>query len=85
MSVCLLTIADKEEYADIQQVRTCGGCPYFTVGEATAHLCRIVDRCGYYNKQVTLDDAKYAFEHGGKPEWCTLDHVIAVHKPKGAI
>jgi len=83
MSVCLLTIADKEEYADIQQVSACSGCPYSIAGVPDAHLIRRVDTCGYYKKAITLDDAKYAMERDGKPEWCTLDYVIVVHKPKG--
>jgi hypothetical protein len=85
MSICLLTIADKEEHADIQQVSACSGCPYSAdswEGTIVAGDKRI-DRCCYYDTPITFDDAKYAYEHDGKPAWCTLDHVIVVHKPKG--
>ena len=83
MSVCLITIAGKEEYADIRQVSACSGCPYSVAGVPEAHLTRAIPMCGYYKKSITLGDAEYAMEHDGKPAWCTLDYVIVVHKQKG--
>ena len=69
MSVCLITIADREEYADIRQVKDCGSCPYYRNLFASHKFAQ----CDYYNKNMY---AKY----DGKPEWCTLDYVIVVHK-----
>jgi hypothetical protein len=72
MSVCLVTIAGKEEYADIRQVTACGKCPFYRVLPISSQFYR----CDYYEKNLTMGKDR----HTKKPELCTVDHVIVVHK-----
>ncbi len=75
MSVCSITIAGKEEYADIRQVTACSNCPFYRVLLFSLQFYR----CDYYKKNLTMGEDR----HTTKPELCTLDHMIVVHKQKG--
>ena len=75
MSVCSINIAGEEKYADIRQVTACGKCPYYR----TLFFSSQFYRCDYYEKNLTMGEDR----HTKKPELCTVDRMVVVHKQKG--